>query len=290
METSKSSLRGNIGITAAVLAGLAVVFLASSEVAFAREGKGGGPGGAVVRDRDNNPPGARGGQGTNWEKNDFRRGGDRDNNPPGPRGGQGTNWEKNDYRRDNDNNPPGPRGGQGSNWEKNDYRGYDNNPGQDNPSYRDNPPGPRGGKGTDWERPEAGSTAGQSAQGFEMRNERFDQFLEKNPDAAKRMDRNGDGQVDAVEKKQAFEKMNEKYKQAQNNQFDGEAGENNDYGRRQPPGEWLKDLKNERAKMAEKGAPAEALAKMDEKIQAIQTKIDEFKKQESVNSDSEAGQ
>ena len=30
--------------------------------------------------------------------------GDRDNNPPGPRGGPGTNWE----------NPPGPRGGPGA--------------------------------------------------------------------------------------------------------------------------------------------------------------------------------
>jgi hypothetical protein len=29
---------------------------------------------------------------------------DRDNNPPGPRGGPGTNWE----------NPPGPRGGPGA--------------------------------------------------------------------------------------------------------------------------------------------------------------------------------
>lgn len=29
---------------------------------------------------------------------------DRDNNPPGPRGGPGTNWE----------NPPGPRGGPGT--------------------------------------------------------------------------------------------------------------------------------------------------------------------------------
>lgn len=29
---------------------------------------------------------------------------DRDDNPPGPRGGPGTNWE----------NPPGPRGGPGA--------------------------------------------------------------------------------------------------------------------------------------------------------------------------------
>ncbi len=36
---------------------------------------------------------------------------DRDDNPPGPRGGPGTNWE----------NPPGPRGGPGASP---DRRGY----------------------------------------------------------------------------------------------------------------------------------------------------------------------
>ena len=55
---------------------------------------------------DNNPPGPRGGAGTNWE------------NPPGPRGGPGASpdakpWRPRIWRRifDNDNNPPGPRGG-----------------------------------------------------------------------------------------------------------------------------------------------------------------------------------
>lgn len=62
-------------------------------------------------DRDNNPPGAAGGPGTNWE------------NPPGPRGGPGASPDI----RDRDNNPPGPEGGRGTNWE--------------------NPPGPRGGAG-----------------------------------------------------------------------------------------------------------------------------------------------
>ncbi len=73
-------------------------------------------------DLDNNPPGPRGGAGTNWE------------NPPGPRGGPGASpdalpWRPKVWRRffDNDNNPPGPRGGRGTNWE--------------------NPPGPRGGPG-----------------------------------------------------------------------------------------------------------------------------------------------
>ncbi len=105
------------------------------------------------RDRDDNPPGLRGGPGTNWE------------NPPGWRGGPGTSPDYRDflygtkrYRftlrddgfyfndrygyyhpryglwnqsrhcwNDMDDNPPGPRGGPGTNWE--------------------NPPGPRGGPG-----------------------------------------------------------------------------------------------------------------------------------------------
>lgn len=36
----------------------------------------------IHRDRDNNPPGAAGGPGTNWE------------NPPGPRGGPGTSPDR----------------------------------------------------------------------------------------------------------------------------------------------------------------------------------------------------
>lgn len=105
------------------------------------------------RDRDDNPPGPRGGPGTNWE------------NPPGWRGGPGASPDFRYYRHgrdrvrfelrrdgyyfnkrygyyhprygfwdqrsrcwnDRDDNPPGPRGGPGTNWE--------------------NPPGPRGGPG-----------------------------------------------------------------------------------------------------------------------------------------------
>ncbi len=37
--------------------------------------------------------------------------GDRDDNPPGPRGGPGTNWE----------NPPGPRGGPGASPDRRYY-------------------------------------------------------------------------------------------------------------------------------------------------------------------------
>lgn len=102
------------------------------------------PAGAHPRDRDNNPPGWRGGPGTNWE------------NPPGPRGGPGASpdrwrnyhwngrhwraerwrwrdayWYWHPYRGcwalDPDDNPPGPTGGPGTNWE--------------------NPPGPVGGPG-----------------------------------------------------------------------------------------------------------------------------------------------
>lgn len=136
----------------------------------------------MARDRDDNPPGPRGGPGTNWENprgpaggpgaspNRHRR--DRDNNPPGPIGGRGTNWE----------NPPGPRGGIGaspdirhrhSGWLRDrigpadwalfmtwslvdqqrfcdkrgihrDYCWFDRD---------DNPPGPAGGPGTNWENP-----------------------------------------------------------------------------------------------------------------------------------------
>ncbi len=90
-------------------------------------------------DKDNNPPGAAGGAGTNWENKPGPQGGpgtssdrryyDRDNNPPGAAGGQGTNWE----------NRPGPQGGPGT---SSDRRQYD----RDN-----NPPGAAGGAGTNWE-------------------------------------------------------------------------------------------------------------------------------------------
>lgn len=73
----------------------------------------------MARDWDNNPPGPRGGPGTNWE------------NPPGWRGGPGASpdrhWHRHHWVVDRDNNPPGPRGGPGTNWE--------------------NPPGWRGGPG-----------------------------------------------------------------------------------------------------------------------------------------------
>ena len=61
-----------------------------------------------------NPPGPKGGRGTDWA------------NPPGPKGGPGTSPGR---KRgiDKDNNPPGPKGGRGTNWE--------------------NPPGPKGGRG-----------------------------------------------------------------------------------------------------------------------------------------------
>lgn len=89
--------------------------------------------GACARDPDWNPPGPRGGPGTNWE------------NPPGPAGGPGASpdrawrrayldgvvWVYHPRRtcwfRDPDQNPPGLRGGPGTNWE--------------------NPPGPIGGPG-----------------------------------------------------------------------------------------------------------------------------------------------
>ena len=71
--------------------------------------------------RRNNPLGARGGPGTNWQ------------NPPGPRGGRGASRYRLRHYRDPDQNPPGPAGGPGTNWE--------------------NPPGPRGGRGASPDRP-----------------------------------------------------------------------------------------------------------------------------------------
>lgn len=77
---------------------------------------------AFAVDHDNNPPGAAGGPGTNWE------------NPPGAVGDPGAspnrkNWCKQHPKKchDHDNNPPGAAGGPGTNWE--------------------NPPGPVGGPG-----------------------------------------------------------------------------------------------------------------------------------------------
>lgn len=59
----------------------------------------------------NNPPGPRGGPGTNWVRPVAPRAGAAArfrrafrSNPPGPRGGRGTNWA----------NPPGPAGGPGA--------------------------------------------------------------------------------------------------------------------------------------------------------------------------------
>ncbi len=101
----------------------------------------------------------------------FAHGRDRDHNPPGPRGGPGTNWE----------NPPGWRGGPGASpnhrfyrWHGERYRfarvdrgyyyharfgywhphyGWWNGRGRCWSDRDDNPPGPRGGPGTNWENP-----------------------------------------------------------------------------------------------------------------------------------------
>jgi hypothetical protein len=74
---------------------------------------------SMARDRDDKPPGWRGGPGTNWE------------NPPGPRGGPGASPDRRNHHGwwayDRRDNPPGWRGGPGTNWK--------------------NPPGPRGGPG-----------------------------------------------------------------------------------------------------------------------------------------------
>lgn len=96
-------------------------------------------------DRDNNPPGWRGGHGTNWE------------NPPGWRGGPGTSPDYRYWRH----------GGQRYRFERVGY-GYYHSPhyGYWHPTYGlwnaaarcwldfdQNPPGPLGGPGTNWENP-----------------------------------------------------------------------------------------------------------------------------------------
>ncbi len=78
------------------------------------------------RDEDNNPPGAAGGRGTNWE------------NAPGAAGGPGASPDQRRSRQDRDNNPPGLAGGRGTNWE--------------------NRPGPSGGPGASPNRGSAGRT------------------------------------------------------------------------------------------------------------------------------------
>lgn len=109
-DTVRSGSRSAFSRSLALVALMTGVVLGTATLALA------------APDIDNNPPGPRGGPGTNWE------------NPPGPRGGPGASpdakpWRPWGWRRvfDNDNNPPGPRGGPGTNWE--------------------NPPGPRGGPG-----------------------------------------------------------------------------------------------------------------------------------------------
>jgi hypothetical protein len=146
-----------------------------------------------LRDRDNNPPGPRGGPGTNWE------------NRPGEEGGPGASpdrgvhrgrrsfdeWlekhpnaserlDRNDDgvvddaerrhigdRLDRDGNPPGAVGGPGTNWEN--RPGPRGGPGASPDRYNgprydrdNNPPGPRGGRGTNWENP-PGPRGGQGA-------------------------------------------------------------------------------------------------------------------------------
>jgi hypothetical protein len=74
---------------------------------------------------------------------------DHDNNPPGPRGGPGTNWE----------NPPGPAGGPGASPDRHPYYWHHHHFCENHPHHAgcvdhdDNPPGPVGGRGTNWENP-----------------------------------------------------------------------------------------------------------------------------------------
>lgn len=107
-----------------------------------------------AKDKDNNPPGAAGGPGTNWE------------NPPGAAGGPGASpdvkgpppkhhYKHKKYCKHHPNdpkchyvppaNPPGPAGGPGPNPPP--------PPGKPPKDLDNNPPGAKGGPGTNWENP-----------------------------------------------------------------------------------------------------------------------------------------
>lgn len=304
MKTSVTKKVANERQVISMIMGAAFIFLAAGSIAFAKEGKV-RPEGAQGGGHHMNPPGAAGGPGRGpafnnrpgpadgkgmssgyqHEMKQNRR--DNDNNPPGPRGGQGSNWEKNDFkRRDNDNNPPGPRGGQGSNWEKNDYKRRDND---------NNPPGPRGGQGSNWEKND-----------YKNGRENSKEFLENHPKLADKLDKNDDGKVDRTERRAGYEHMKEKSgydkdnnppgpKGGQGTNWENRPGQQGGQGaspdfKRERPGQRLENLKEHRAKMAEKGASAEELAKIDEKIQGIQTKIDEYKSKNTAETASTTGQ
>jgi len=122
-------------------------------------------------DRDNNPPGPKGGKGTNWE------------NPPGPKGGPGAGPNRGQGL--GKPNPPGPKGGPGA--------GPNRGMGGDR-SY--NPPGPKGGPGTNWENP-PGPQGGPGASPDQLK----EKALVSEP-WEKEADTNRDGMVDQTEAQQ----------------------------------------------------------------------------------------
>ena len=154
---------------------------------------------AYAKDKDNNPPGPRGGKGTNWE------------NPKGPVGGPGAGPDHRPFQ-DTDTNPPGPRGGEGTDWE--------------------NPAGPVGGPGTGpnrsghgngeghadvlTENPAADTNKDGTIDKVELKkakkqeaNIRFNQWLARHPAGLTNFDANKDGELDKVERKQARKEWKE---------------------------------------------------------------------------------
>lgn len=142
---------------------------------------------------------------------------DRDNNPPGPRGGVGTNWE----------NPRGPVGGSGASPDRPGMNppGVFGGPGagplwKDNPNKIDNPPGPMGGAGTDWNPP--GPIGGPGGVGPVKDSEKYEEWIEKHKEKAaewqekkealkEKMDLNDDGKIEPKEKALAREKWMENH-------------------------------------------------------------------------------
>jgi hypothetical protein len=160
---------------------------------------------SFAADKDNNPPGPKGGPGSNWE------------NKPGPQGGPGASpnrhWDK-------DNNPPGPTGGPGSNWEKNDYpHGWEqgkkegwNNPKHPKPNIDFNHDGvvDENEKKTAYEKYIAPNKE-KREEWKEKREDRKEKREEKREAWKDRVDTNDDGKVDKVERHQAREQWKENH-------------------------------------------------------------------------------
>lgn len=140
---------------------------------------------------------------------------DRDNNPPGPKGGPGTNWE----------NRPGPRGGPGAgpdNRAENRREWLANHPNAErfdqNGDGRLNQAERKEARAA-WqekreERREAIDTNNDGTIDDAEKAAAREQWLADHPEQAKRMDVNGDGKVDQADREAAQAKRQERRDEA----------------------------------------------------------------------------